>query len=953
MVLLPGAGEKDGAAVPAADPETAVMRLDPSDPSPAREALASGVFSHVLIAGGPGRTLWPAALKALRDWPRSRAGHLHVADPYANSDTAGISVPWPARWRHALRRLVSPIERENTECGLFLTDAETALTLLDTPGMFGGDTATDLPWRASWRGIPTVPMPWTLQERKTPLPKARHWLRGMLTNRWYWFITLPWKGWRAGLYRDIPWSDGRHPLYRLLFGMLCLLAVIGLPLLSFDYGITWDEPQDSRYARAVYDWYASFGEDRRCLDVAGTMDHGESGLKPELIRHLVNYGPVVSLAAEWLHRHLSPFGLYETRHLLNVFIALMGLLFTGLLARRAGTWKTGVLALAFMLLTPAIFGHGMNNHKDIPFMAFAVASLYYMVRLLEEAPSVRWRTAGMLTLCLGMTLGVRAGGLLYFAYLPLFAGLHWLGGRSAGTGGSAFARMRDYLQPIALVLAGAYLVGILFWPAALQDPIGHPLAALRNFEKFGLTLIYELFEGRRHAMTDFPWYYLPKSMWLTIPLFVWAGSLLFLAGLWTFRRDTSRLTLFILIFATLFPVGYVLYKQSPLYNSWRHMLFVYPTLVVLAALGWDRISAVPRQAWLRIGSVAALVVLIAPVAVWMVRNHPYQYLYYHELAGGLKGAYGKYETDYWCQSPRAAMEWLLKEELPGRPGPVRVVSNNDPETMAYFADKATDRVQVMWARDHEWHREHWDYAIWTTRTLSPTQLRNGYFPPKGTIRVIEADGVPLAAVVRRELPDLAIGKGLLDQELPDSAMVHYRAYASYDPLEEEAFRQWGLCHVSAGRYGEGLPPLYRSISLCPENYFSWYYLGHAYRMMGREDSAMIALSQAIRHKVTLSVAYEERGDIHFARGRFPEALKDYEQAFGHTDIRDVLCYKLGETCIELREWDQAMRWYQQAVRYNPGHAQAWLRIGHLYDHFGQPEKAVGPYRKARELGLEF
>lgn len=953
MVLLLGDGERDAAASMTGDPGTVVMALDSVDPAPAREVLVSGGFTHVLIAGGPGRTFWPAGIQAIREWPQTRTGCIYVADPYASSGPADLPLPWSARWRHAVRRLCSPVERENTECGLFLADAETALTLLDTPEIFKGDATTDLPWRARLTGLPLVSRPLGIAEQRTPLPKARRWLRGMLTNRWYWFITLPWKGFRAGLYRDIPWSDGRHPLYRLLFGVLCMVAVVGLPLLSFDYGITWDEPQDSRYARAVYDWYSTFGEDHRCLDVAGTMDHGDSGLKPELIRHLVNYGPVVSLAAEFLHVHLSPFGLYETRHLLNAFIALIGLLFTGLLARRAGTWKTGVLAFAFMLLTPAIFGHGMNNHKDIPFMAFAVASLYYMVRLLEEMPQLRWRTAGMLVLSLGMTLGVRAGGLLYFAYLPLFAGLHWLGNRDARSKGRAFDGILSYLKPLALVLAGAYLLGILFWPAALQDPIGHPLAALRNFENFGLTLIYEVFEGQRFAMTDFPWYYLPKSMLITIPLFVWAGLLLFLAGLWTFRRDTPRLTLFLLIFATLFPIGYVLYKQSPLYNSWRHLLFVFPTLAILAAMGWDRVSAAIRPTWLRPVSALALAALIAPVLAWTVRNHPYQYLYYNELAGGQKGAYAEYETDYWCQSPRAAVEWLVETELAKGTGPVRVISNNDPETLSYFADQAGDRVQVLWARDHEWHREHWDYAIWTTRTLSPTQLRNGYFPPKGTIRVIEADGVPLAAIVRRERPDLAIGQQLLDQDMPDSAMMHFMAYAEYDPLEEEAFRQWGLCHVASGRYAEGLPPLYRSIALCPENYFSWYYLGHAYRMMGREDSAMIALTQAVRHKVSMAMAYEERGDIHFARGRFAEARNEYELALRHADTRDGLCFKLGETCIELREWDLAMRRFQDAVRLNPAYAQAWMRIGHLYDHFGQPEEAANHYRKARELGLEF
>ena len=35
-------------------------------------------------------------------------------------------------------------------------------------------------------------------------------------------------------------------------------------------------------------------------------------------------------------------------------------------------------------------------------------------------------------------------------------------------------------------------------------------------------------------------------------------------------------------------------------------------------------------------------------AVNMIRLHPYQYIYYNELAGGTAGASERYETDYWC-----------------------------------------------------------------------------------------------------------------------------------------------------------------------------------------------------------------------------------------------------------------------------------------------------------------
>ena len=42
----------------------------------------------------------------------------------------------------------------------------------------------------------------------------------------------------------------------------------------------------------------------------------------------------------------------------------------------------------------------------------------------------------------------------------------------------------------------------------------------------------------------------------------------------------------------------------------------------------------------------------------MIVLHPYQYIYYNSLVGGLKGAYKKYETDYWGAGFKEATGWF-------------------------------------------------------------------------------------------------------------------------------------------------------------------------------------------------------------------------------------------------------------------------------------------------------
>jgi hypothetical protein len=53
---------------------------------------------------------------------------------------------------------------------------------------------------------------------------------------------------------------------------------------------------------------------------------------------------------------------------------------------------------------------------------------------------------------------------------------------------------------------------------------------------------------------------------------------------------------------------------------------------------------------------AASAIVLAPGVVGIVRLHPYEYVYYNELVGGVRGAYGQFELDYWCTSYREAVQ---------------------------------------------------------------------------------------------------------------------------------------------------------------------------------------------------------------------------------------------------------------------------------------------------------
>jgi tetratricopeptide (TPR) repeat protein len=166
----------------------------------------------------------------------------------------------------------------------------------------------------------------------------------------------------------------------------------------------------------------------------------------------------------------------------------------------------------------------------------------------------------------------------------------------------------------------------------------------------------------------------------------------------------------------------------------------------------------------------------------MAANHPYYYLYYNQLTGGLKGAYGNYETDYYYHSMRAGAEWL-QEYLKKKPNSITktVVGANFPCQWYFRNNKALKLVYFPWQNRSEYN---WDYAIVANSYISPFQLKNQVWPPTNTIHTIFADGIPICAVIERVTKDdLA---GIQEQNRGDnikSALLFENAF-KFDPRNE-------------------------------------------------------------------------------------------------------------------------------------------------------------------------
>jgi hypothetical protein len=729
---------------------------------------------------------------------------------------------------------------------------------------------------------------------------------------------------------------GNHPIYKLIFLAIFSLFALVTPFLSFDYGITWDEQVNVIYAEDAWEYFSSFGENKIVLD--------------EKARHARNatkfYGTSFDLTAFLLNK-ISPFGIFETRHLLNLLVGLLTVLFIGRATALFRDWRTACFAIVLAFLCPRYFGHMFNNHKDIPFMLGMAVSTFYLLKFLKELPKPKLSTALWLAIGMAIAISIRVGGLILFGYFGLFFGLAWLGILAKKGAGMSLKLLPKYLAYGVGICIIAYFLGIALWPYGLQAPLSNPLKALTQFSNFQFLLSYELFEGERMLVTQPPWNYIPKWLFISLPLVVLVGFFISFFG--NVQANFKRYFFVILLFMLVFPIAYIIYKGSTVYSGWRQVLFVFIPIAMLAATGWDFLIQACKPKILKGFAIASFVALLALPAYWMVKNHPNQYVYFNELAGGIDGAYGNHETEYWGNSAKQAIEWMAENgKFDTDKEKIVIATNLEVQSSQYYANKYSDKVQILWRREVQKYHADWDYAIFASRTLSKKTLEKT-FPPKGTIHSIKADNTPLVAII--ESGSKAMVESITAQKARNLplALQKVEEYLAYDSLNVEALRQRAVLLLNGRKYSETIVAADRVIELSPDDYSAYVFKGIALTRLKKHKEAIVALDKSTDLRINNTGGYQHKG---VAYGQ----LKDYTTAYKNFDLavkysagknanvylnmaQTIMKHGMEDEKIKKNRMQTAINILQRVLKLSPNNKQAYRGLAFAHNQLGNTDAA--------------
>lgn len=291
------------------------------------------------------------------------------------------------------------------------------------------------------------------------------------------------------------------------------------------------------------------------------------------------------------------------------------------------------------------------------------------------------------------------------------------------------------------------------------------------------------------------------------------------------------------------------------------------------------------------GMVIIMLLLIGPIR-HIVKNHPYEYVYFNELEGGIENAYGNYEMDYYYHSTREASEWVMANAEPKADGSKIRVATWHTASVEYFFRNDTSKFAVTFARWYEKGNVDWDYAIFTITGMAPEQLKNPKaFPPINCVKTIDVDGKPICIILKREDKNDLLGFQYKQKNSVDTAIYYFKNALAYDPYNITALSNitesyFNLAQTRQNRLYLDTAKIYidQTLSFLPKYEPANYFMAHYYMMNGDFDGAIkccrfIIDSANFKFKAAYSLmcnCYLQKNDLKNAQKSI-EALIEIDQ----------------------------------------------------------------------------
>lgn len=418
------------------------------------------------------------------------------------------------------------------------------------------------------------------------------------------------------------------------FVILAILITVHLLIIN-DYGFTWDFH------------FHFFGGGK-------LLGYSWQQLEPRILPYVepdprfawsLPYGAIMSIppVASYLFfyklLHILPQD--SSYHLPIILWGIGGILALYGFLKEAIHKHVAVFAAIFLATMPRFFGDMHNNMKDVPSATIFAVNMWLLWRLVKHK-----RVTDLLLAIVGFAVAFNVK--INSIFIPIVFAVWLILLRIFHKKNLSFAIYHlSFVYFIAAPLA-AFLLWWVFW----SNPIAQLDHAYRTFA-IGTNNIEVLLNGNWYCSgRNVPWYYPLWYLTITTPIPI---LLFFLIGLMSLIRRIRPIGILLLLWFFL-PLTRYLLPHIGVIDGIRHFEEVLFPLAAIAAIGFDLI--IRQISRIRLIGPILLFFTLFSLLFPLYSYHPFQITYFNKLVGGVNGAFGKYDLDYWGGSQKHAVLWI-------------------------------------------------------------------------------------------------------------------------------------------------------------------------------------------------------------------------------------------------------------------------------------------------------
>lgn len=431
------------------------------------------------------------------------------------------------------------------------------------------------------------------------------------------------------------------------------------------YGFAWDEYEQRNIGVICFNYI--FNNDQYYL-VYPARDHGAVF---EMFLYIIE----------------KTFGLtnnreiYYCRHLVsNLIFLVSAFYFYKLIFLIYQNKKLAILGFLMLVLHPTIYGHSFFNSKDVPFLSMFIICFYQFAVAFRDKKHIQFIWLALFT---SFLINIRIMGILLLSFVIFFIVLDFIIYRKEKK------TIKKILLQAALYLFFTIIFTIATWPLLWHDLIQNFKYTFNNLSQYPWGGS-NLFKGEYIDATKVGWDYIPTWFCINTPIIFliigFSGIALFIIHLtktlkkFDLKNIDKNNLLFLFSFVT--PVLSIIVLKSVLYDTWRHLFYIYPSFILLGIyfLNYWMNSKFKKVAF----TLTSLSII--SVSVYIISNFPFHHVYFNQFISHENDFIRKnYEMDYWGVSYNKALEALLEMDS----SDVIKISSDNP-VIIVNADMLTD-----------------------------------------------------------------------------------------------------------------------------------------------------------------------------------------------------------------------------------------------------------------------